>query len=686
MSELSLAPFASWAPLPFGLVVSRGAWYAVVRGPDACVLRDHLLTPSQPAPADGSALLARLAAAGVLAPIAPPPSIVDGGAGRPVEVCGAGPLADLIADLLGAQSGPETLVGPAPAVSGGGPVTRRPELAPGPEVRLSIVVAEGRGEALTGAVGLAEVNRRFARAGRAWVLVDGRAVAPITVGPLIEPGTTGCLEGWWTRCAALTGRPQEYRALLTDRRAGPGGLWLRHAVASLAVAIAAGWLSDPGQAGAAYELRASGDGLHTRRHPVVAVPGCPACAGDPSPVPAAGRSTLIRSTVKRSTVKRSTLKRSTLKRLMVSSRAGPVARLTDTVGADGGWACAARGVSVDAVHGTTRVIGGDGRASTRSGARTRALHELCERLVQSEPPPGPLVDGAPLVVLPDAPPADCPLWAQALPVVELATGASKSARLTVEKLIELHRECGVVHIEVTLDGLAEVHDAHRPLKRGGHSFDGIVGVLGAALAEPDLAGLSIGLRTNVDRRNVDAVPDYLAYMARAGFGHRRVKFRFAPVHSWSNDISANHIQSQRFAESEANWLRLLHEYGLHADLLPTDAVGAVCTATTRASEVLSTSGKVFSCVEHPLVPQHEATGGLIPLADLRGTELRPVGQFDDWVDNLAGTGCGACVFLGVCGGQCPKLWRDGFVPCPSYKLNVQDRLKVAAAASGLVPA
>jgi uncharacterized protein len=41
--------------------------------------------------------------------------------------------------------------------------------------------------------------------------------------------------------------------------------------------------------------------------------------------------------------------------------------------------------------------------------------------------------------------------------------------------------------------------------------------------------------------------------------------------------------------------------------------------------------------------------------------------------------------LPVCGGSCPKLWREGYVPCPSFKYNWEDRLDIAARRLGYQP-
>ena len=257
--------------------------------------------------------------------------------------------------------------------------------------------------------------------------------------------------------------------------------------------------------------------------------------------------------------------------------------------------------------------------------------------------------------------------------------------LTVEKMVELHVHCKVRQFEVTIDGSGEIHDTHRPLKSGKGSFHSIVETLLEALAHPDMAQVAIGLRTNVDQRNIDHIDEYIDTMAALGFTDPRVRFHFAFVHPWFNDVTDLELAPERYAEKEAGWLRRLLRHGMHFDILPGGAVQNVCTATTRSSEVVSPTGAVFSCTEEPLVPALEASGGLSKVTDLGLPELRPRGPYDDWPQERRSYPCATCVMLGVCGGYCPKSWKQDEGVCPSFKLNVQERMELAAELGGLTP-
>lgn len=257
--------------------------------------------------------------------------------------------------------------------------------------------------------------------------------------------------------------------------------------------------------------------------------------------------------------------------------------------------------------------------------------------------------------------------------------------LTVRKLDTLVNQCGVTNIEITLDGPPEIHDAHRPLKSGRGSFQTIVRTLRESLDQHDYSGTTVTFRTNVDVHNQDAIPAYIELMADLGFARPNVLFSLAPVHAWGNDVSAIEVGRQSFAAREAQWLGLLRGHGMRINVLPRRPTTVLCPAVTRSAEIISGTGNIFACSEHPLVPEAERGLALAHILDRDLPEQRPIGPFDDWNDEIGAdtVGCSSCVFMPTCGGSCPKAWHEGHPPCPSYKFNFQDRLDLAASELGL---
>ncbi|GAA2479804.1 radical SAM/SPASM domain-containing protein [Winogradskya humida] len=263
---------------------------------------------------------------------------------------------------------------------------------------------------------------------------------------------------------------------------------------------------------------------------------------------------------------------------------------------------------------------------------------------------------------------------------------TNGALLDARKLRALHREARISSVEVTLDGPAEVHDASRPLKSGAGSFQKIVGVIGAALQDPELAGLLFTVRTNIGVHNAALAEPFAAGLAAAGLAHDRVACYPAPVHSWGNDVSDVAVPRAELAAAEMAWFLAYQRHGLRFRLLPAAPRRVVCAATTRHSEVVGADGRVYSCTEQSLVPGHHDQD-LGHVVSLDADALRPPGAFDDWYDTLdaGATACRGCAILPVCGGACPKLWREGKPPCPSLRDNVRDRLDLYALTAGYTP-
>lgn len=257
--------------------------------------------------------------------------------------------------------------------------------------------------------------------------------------------------------------------------------------------------------------------------------------------------------------------------------------------------------------------------------------------------------------------------------------------LNLERLRVLRSECRIDRYDITIDGPKEIHDTHRPLKGGGGSFDHIVRIVQEALADDELADVEFTLRTNIDVQNVAWVDEYIDLMAGHGFTDDRVIFNLAPVYSWGNDVSKVEIPRRDYARRETAWMQRMSEYGMRFFALPTSPVGQLCAAVTPSTEIVSSSGNLFSCSEYPLVPQYEATGGLGRITELPLAERRPLGPFDDWHDAIAAgeTPCHGCPLMPVCGGACPKQWREGAVPCPPIKYAMQERLDLVARMSGM---
>lgn len=269
-----------------------------------------------------------------------------------------------------------------------------------------------------------------------------------------------------------------------------------------------------------------------------------------------------------------------------------------------------------------------------------------------------------------------------IPLISAMT--SNGVLLTPKKLLRLYDECNLRSLIVTVDGKGAVHDVHRPLKSGSSSYQKIVAALAFAAQDPRLDGLQIKVRTNVDIRNADQIEELLEDLAAQGLVSSRLSLDLHPVYNWGNDLSAVRLDTRTYGELEIGLLRKAIGLGFEVPLVPRVRRDVVCVAVTDSSEVISATGQVFSCTEHPLVDTYEATESIGHVTRLSLLPTRPAGRYDGWHDTVAsgGVGCTTCQLLPVCGGGCPKHWAEGQPPCPSMKFNLQGRLDLAAEQAG----
>lgn len=218
-------------------------------------------------------------------------------------------------------------------------------------------------------------------------------------------------------------------------------------------------------------------------------------------------------------------------------------------------------------------------------------------------------------------------------------------------------------VQITLDGLASVHDRRRPKRSATGSFVSIVQSIEALLH----SGFPVTVRVNVDRDNIAHVPALVSYMEQCGWTlHPRFACYLYPVTAYTNpsrpgilaedEVLAELLQMFR---GQGGQLPSFALYGfkvlghvasvLDPTSLPLQMppLFTYCEANGLRYFAFGPDGLIYPCAQ-ALGREALAVGRFHPLFELSGERCQP------WVDRSVLTipRCRACPIATLCGGGC----------------------------------
>ncbi|NNM67364.1 MAG: radical SAM protein [Spirochaetales bacterium] len=215
-------------------------------------------------------------------------------------------------------------------------------------------------------------------------------------------------------------------------------------------------------------------------------------------------------------------------------------------------------------------------------------------------------------------------------------------------------------IQVTLDGLSEVHDRRRPHRAGLSSFDRIVSGIDAALG----AGISINLRMVVDRENLGEIPGLAQFAIDRGWTKNpRFKTQLGrnyELHTCQSEAQRLYSRAELYRDVFDFVRRFPHILEFHKPAfslakflwengeLPQPLFDACPGAKTEWA--FDASGKIFACTATIGKPGEEL-GTFYPKVNLKDQKVA------EWEDRDVTTipECQNCSLALACGGGCASV-------------------------------
>ncbi|MBQ3395305.1 MAG: radical SAM protein, partial [Synergistaceae bacterium] len=111
----------------------------------------------------------------------------------------------------------------------------------------------------------------------------------------------------------------------------------------------------------------------------------------------------------------------------------------------------------------------------------------------------------------------------------------------LEHFIDIIEEFKFSNLQITVDGLKEIHDSQRPFAGGGGSYDKIMSNIGLALENK----IKVSVRTNVTARNISELKTLIDDFKSRGFiGNPNFRYYFKAVEDYTNTITDEDVLNE----------------------------------------------------------------------------------------------------------------------------------------------
>ena len=256
--------------------------------------------------------------------------------------------------------------------------------------------------------------------------------------------------------------------------------------------------------------------------------------------------------------------------------------------------------------------------------------------------------------------------------LKFASHMTTNAYLLSENVVDRLFLWGINDFQVTVDGMPEDHDSHRPTRDGRGTFQTIFDNLLAMKQRTE--DFTVVIRVNFDRKNSGRLEEFLELVQKTFQNDDRFMLSFHAVGKWAdgpNDaelitcgLEKNDVRKRLCAIARTLGLKITGENGPHGG-----TGSKVCYAARPYNFIIGASGKLMKCTIDLDKSDHNVVGQLLPNGELELNDdkmalwTEPAFQRD--------TGCQICHMLPACQGvNCPKIRIDeGRRPCPTVRQN-----------------
>ena len=220
--------------------------------------------------------------------------------------------------------------------------------------------------------------------------------------------------------------------------------------------------------------------------------------------------------------------------------------------------------------------------------------------------------------------------------------------LFTHEAIKVLVDIGVTGVQITLDGLKDIHDRRRPQVNGQGSFDKIIENLDAYFAGEYRDYFIIAIRVNIDKQNRE---NYLQMHKWLNERYRSSRLIVYP--GWIHLDDLNPLKAMCFGRNEATdlCLDLFKKYGIISEKFFPDDINMECLVRNPYSMIVGWQGEIYKCFEE-LGDKELIVGNINNKHVWNNYEL--LSKYSVGIDHYQDSKCRQCSYLPICRGGCPK--------------------------------
>jgi uncharacterized protein len=232
----------------------------------------------------------------------------------------------------------------------------------------------------------------------------------------------------------------------------------------------------------------------------------------------------------------------------------------------------------------------------------------------------------------------------------LETSVVTNGVLVTDEILDNLKAYNCKSIQITLDGVKEIHDTRRIYKSGKGSFDEVISGIKKIAVREDFNNPVI--RINIDKNNILETNSLLKYLADEGLKGCYIDFGIVKGGTAACASYAGHcfVDEELGTVLENLWLET-ERLGFDINTRPSNRF-VFCGLYCDASFTIAPNGDLYKCWEHVSDERH-----LIGRITTQGEVVDTTYAYFDWMSRnpLETEDCRECAYLPVCGGGCGSI-------------------------------